>query len=130
MRALRLFKAKKSAGIASACVSHASFGMARCLCLNVVSPRLLARKTFRFFGITHYSQRTKAEPREFPAHWRAATSVQEWRSNVFIQKHIVKRGNKLVCEGTETRAFCICHPDDPDRIQAMLVPEEIKALFS
>ena len=58
------------------------------------------------------------------------TSVQEWRSKVFIQRHIVKRGETLLCEGTETRAFCIRHPDDSRRIKAVAVPEDIKALCS
>ena len=58
------------------------------------------------------------------------SSVQEWRGKAFIQKHIVKRGDTLVCEGTETRAFCIRHPDNPDRIKAIAVPEDIKALCS
>ena len=59
---------------------------------------------------------------------RVTTSIQEWRSKVFIQKHIVTRGDTLICEGTETRAFCIRHPDDPDRIKAVAVPADIKAL--
>ena len=58
------------------------------------------------------------------------TSIQEWRGKAFIQKHIVKRGDTLICEGTETRAFCIRHPDNPDRIKAIPVPEDIKALCS
>ena len=58
------------------------------------------------------------------------TSVQEWRAKVFIQKHIVKRGDTVLCEGTETRAFCIRHPDDANRIKAIAVPENIKALCS
>ena len=33
-------------------------------------------------------------------------------------------------EGTEVRAFCIKHPEDPDRIKAIPVPEDIKALCS
>ena len=33
-------------------------------------------------------------------------------------------------EGTETRAFCVRHPDNPDRIKAIAVPEDIKALCS
>ena len=61
---------------------------------------------------------------------RVYTSIQEWRSKVFIQKHIVKRGDTVLCEGTETRAFCIRHPDDPDRIKAIPVPENIKAMCS
>ena len=58
------------------------------------------------------------------------TSMQEWRAKVFIQKYIVKRGETVLCEGLETRAFCIRHPDDPNRIKAIAVPENIKALCS
>ncbi len=56
------------------------------------------------------------------------TNVEEWRSKVFIHRHIVKRGDVLICEGTETRAFCQRVPGDPDRIQAIAVPPDIKAL--
>ena len=56
------------------------------------------------------------------------TSVQEWREKVFVHKHRVQRGATLLCEGTETRAFCIRHPEDPDRIKAIAVPADIKAL--
>ena len=58
------------------------------------------------------------------------TSVQEWRNKTFLQKHIVMRGDTVLCEGLETRAFCIRHPVDPDRIQAIAVPADIKALCS
>lgn len=54
------------------------------------------------------------------------TSVVEWRSKVFIQKHVVKRGVDVLCEGTETRAFCVRLADDPDRIKAIAVPDDIK----
>ena len=56
------------------------------------------------------------------------TNVEEWRSKVFIHRHIVNRGDVLICEGTETRAFCQRVPGDPDRIQAIAVPPDIKAL--
>ena len=36
----------------------------------------------------------------------------------------------VLCEGTEVRAFCIKHPEDPDRIKAIAVPEDTKALCS
>jgi 4-hydroxybenzoyl-CoA thioesterase len=58
------------------------------------------------------------------------TSVQEWRDKVFIQRHVVKRGDDLLCEGTETRAFCTRHPDHADRIKAIAVPPDIRALCS
>ena len=58
------------------------------------------------------------------------TSVTEWQTKVFKHKHVVMRGSNVLCEGTETRAFCIRHPDDPDRIKAIAVPEDIKAKCS
>ena len=58
------------------------------------------------------------------------TSVQEWREKVIVHKHVVMRGDTVLCEGTEVRAFCIKHPEDPDRIKAIPVPEDIKALCS
>lgn len=58
------------------------------------------------------------------------TSVQEWREKVIVHKHVVMRGDTVLCEGTEVRAFCIQHPDDPGRIKAIPVPEDIKALCS
>lgn len=56
------------------------------------------------------------------------TSVVEWREKVFIQKHVVMRGEDVLCEGLETRAFVIHPPENPDRIKAIPVPEDIKAL--
>ena len=58
------------------------------------------------------------------------TSVEEWRDKVFIQKHVVKRGDTVLCEGRETRAFVIHPPGEPDRIKAIPVPADIKALCS
>jgi 4-hydroxybenzoyl-CoA thioesterase len=58
------------------------------------------------------------------------TSVIEWRAKVFIHKHLVMRGDTLLCEGLETRAFVIHPPGEPDRIKAIPVPEDIKALCS
>ena len=58
------------------------------------------------------------------------TSIAEWRDKVVLQKHVVMRDDTVLCEGMETRAFCIKHPDDPDRIKAIPVPEDIKALCS
>ena len=56
------------------------------------------------------------------------THVQEWRRRVFIQNHRVMRGEDLLCEGTETRIFCIKDPQNPDRIKSIEVPEDILAL--
>lgn len=58
------------------------------------------------------------------------TSVIEWREKVFIHQHLVMRGDTLLCEGRETRAFVIHPPGEPDRIKSIPVPEDIKALCS
>ena len=58
------------------------------------------------------------------------TSVEEWKGKVFVQRHIVKRGDDLLCEGTEVRAFVIHPPGAPDRIKAIPVPADIKARCS
>ncbi|CAN5459765.1 acyl-CoA thioesterase [soil metagenome] len=58
------------------------------------------------------------------------TSVEEWRGKVFMHRHIVRRGDDLLCEGTEVRAFVIHPPGEPDRIKSIPVPEDIKALCS
>ncbi|MEN9780032.1 MAG: acyl-CoA thioesterase [Burkholderiaceae bacterium] len=56
------------------------------------------------------------------------TRVEEWRDKVFIQHHKVMRGDTLICEGRETRAFVVHPPGEPDRIKAIPVPGDIKAL--
>lgn len=57
-----------------------------------------------------------------------ATHVKEWRNKVFVQAHRITRGDTLICEGTETRAFVRRDSDNPDRLRAIPVPEDIKAL--
>ena len=56
------------------------------------------------------------------------THVAEWRAKVFVQKHRIVRGETLICEGSETRAFVRRDADNPDRLRAMPIPEDIKAL--
>ena len=38
------------------------------------------------------------------------------------------RGEDLICEGEETRVFGIQHPEDPNKIKAVAIPEEFKRL--
>ena len=64
-----------------------------------------------------------------------ATHVEEWRAKVFVQIHRVTRTSAdgkvdLVCEGREVRAFVRRDADDPDRLRAMPVPEDIRLLCS
>ena len=56
------------------------------------------------------------------------TSVQDWSSKVFTQKHVVRRGDTVLCEGTEKRAFCM--RVEGGRIKAVPIPEDIRRLCS
>jgi len=68
------------------------------------------------------------KPATYGERLQVHTTVEEWRDKVFIQKHVIRRGDDVLCEGRETRAFCVRRPDDPDRIQAIPIPADIRAL--
>ena len=57
-----------------------------------------------------------------------ATHVAEWRNKVIVQMHRVTRGDTLICEGKEVRAFVERDAADPDRLRAIPVPDDIRAL--
>ena len=59
-----------------------------------------------------------------------STWVEEWRQKVFVQMHQVTRADDLICEGREVRAFVRRDPDKPERLRAIPVPEDIRALCS
>lgn len=56
------------------------------------------------------------------------TSVEQWAAKTFTHRHRVVRGDDLLCEGTEVRAFCQRDMANPDRIRAIPIPEDLKAL--
>ncbi len=56
------------------------------------------------------------------------TCVEDWQAKTFRHRHRVLRDGELMCEGTEVRAFVIKDPANPDRIKAIPIPEDIKAL--
>ena len=62
------------------------------------------------------------------------THVEEWRAKVFVQVHRVTRAvgatEDLICEGREVRAFVKRDADNPDRLRAMPVPDDIKSMCS
>jgi len=56
------------------------------------------------------------------------TTIESWAAKTFMHRHRVQRGGELLCEGTEVRAFVIRDPSNPDRLKAIPVPDDIKAL--
>ena len=58
------------------------------------------------------------------------TSIEAWAAKTFRHRHVIKRGDTMLCEGTEVRAFVVRDPADPERIKAIPIPEDIRALCS
>ncbi len=56
------------------------------------------------------------------------TTIDSWAAKTFTHRHVVRRADTVLCEGIEVRAFVERHPDNPDRIRAIPVPDDIKAL--
>ncbi len=57
------------------------------------------------------------------------TCVEEWRAKVLIQHHRILRGDELLCEGRETRAFVERVPGSY-RLKSIPIPEDIRAMCS
>jgi 4-hydroxybenzoyl-CoA thioesterase len=62
----------------------------------------------------------------YPERVEVRTRVDEWRAKVFIQHHAIYRGDDLLCEGRETRAFVIRDPV-AGRLRSVPVPDDIRA---
>jgi 4-hydroxybenzoyl-CoA thioesterase len=58
------------------------------------------------------------------------TSIDHWAAKTFRHRHLVRRGDDVLCEGTEVRAFVIRDPADPLRLKAIPVPSDIRDLCS
>ena len=56
------------------------------------------------------------------------SEVIEWRNRTFVMRHRVRRGEDLLVECTEVRAFVRRVDDDPKKIRAVPVPAEIRAM--
>lgn len=56
------------------------------------------------------------------------TSIEEWQAKVFKHRHVVRRGSTLICEGIEVRAFVRREAGEPERLRAIAIPEDIKAV--
>lgn len=56
------------------------------------------------------------------------TTIESWAAKTFTHRHQIRRGDDLLCEGTEVRAFVVRDPDNPARIKAIPIPTDIQAL--
>ena len=56
------------------------------------------------------------------------TTVEEWNAKTFRHRHVIRRGDDLICEGTELRVFVQRDAENRDRLRSIPIPEDIKAL--
>jgi 4-hydroxybenzoyl-CoA thioesterase len=56
--------------------------------------------------------------------------VEEWRDKSFVMTYALRRGEDLLAEGRDVRIFAIRHPEEPNRIRAIPIPEDIRQLCS
>lgn len=66
------------------------------------------------------------QPARFGEHLEIETSVVECARKALRLQHLVRRGDTLLVEGFEVRVFCTRHPDDPQRLRALEIPEKIR----
>ncbi len=53
--------------------------------------------------------------------------VDEWREKMFRVRHVVRRGDDVLLEGTELRCWATPHPEDASRLQALPIPAQFRA---
>jgi 4-hydroxybenzoyl-CoA thioesterase len=83
---------------------------------GIVGTPLLEIST-RFIKPATYGQRLQVH-----------TTVEDWAAKTFRHRHKIQRGDELLCEGTELRAFAVRSPEDPERLKAVAIPDDIRAL--
>ena len=52
------------------------------------------------------------------------TSVAEWNARTFVQSHRIRRGDELLAEGREVRAFVVRDPQRGGRMRAVPIPDD------
>jgi 4-hydroxybenzoyl-CoA thioesterase len=55
------------------------------------------------------------------------TSIAEWRAKVFVHLHQIRRGDDLLCEGREVRAF-VQRDEASGRLRSVPVPPDLQHL--
>ena len=88
-------------------------------------------RAYQFAGYPVVEARAQfSTPAKFGDDVVAETMVKEFRRSSFDVHHRVFNAEKLAVEGFETRVWVVRHPDDPARLRAQAIPEEIIAKFT
>ena len=55
--------------------------------------------------------------------------ISEWRAKTMIASHEIHNNGQLCVKGKEVRVWAKPHPSNPNRLQAQVIPDSIKACF-
>ena len=69
-------------------------------------------------------------PTRFGDRVEIATRITRFGRSSFDVEHRLSHGDTLAVECWETRVWTARHPDDPDRLIGMPIPDEVKARFT
>lgn len=97
--------------------------------LGMTKREMLAR--FDAVGFPMVDTRAKFHvPSAFGDSVRIESTLAAFHRSSFEVEHRIMKGDALAVEGFETRVWVGRHPDDPARIKAKPIPEEVVARLS
>jgi 4-hydroxybenzoyl-CoA thioesterase len=68
-------------------------------------------------------------PLKFGDSAEIVSTITEFRRSSFGVQHRIQVGGKLAVDGLEKRVWAGPHPDDPDRMRAVPIPDDVIARF-
>ena len=74
-------------------------------------------------------QTTFRSPARFGDRITLESTVVEWRDKTFVVSHAMKKGDRILFEAREVRAWVALDPSAPNGIKAQPIPAEVKALY-
>jgi YbgC/YbaW family acyl-CoA thioester hydrolase len=87
-------------------------------------------ETYGIVGIPMVDTRARfIAPASFGDQVTIESAVTEFRRSSFDVRHRLLRAEELLVEGSETRVWVARHPDDPKRIKAQPIPQEVISRF-
>jgi 4-hydroxybenzoyl-CoA thioesterase len=97
---------------------------------NAGLPKFQMLKTYDIVGFPMVDTRAKfILPSKFGDVVTVETRITEFRRSSFDVEHRLLKQGALAIEAYETRVWVGRHPDDPERIKARAIPEEVIARF-
>jgi 4-hydroxybenzoyl-CoA thioesterase len=93
-------------------------------------PRHKLHERFDFIGLPLVEAGANfVAPLMFGDNAEIVTTITEFRRSSFAVQHRILKDGKIAVDGQEKRVWAGQHPDDPTRMRAVPIPEDVIALF-